>query len=285
MIQGAIQHDIRQGVAMQRTRGRAFLSVAPRRGQNRLIDLFQSGSAKVMLPSAEGTSPEAIFLNTSGGLTSGDDLHFGMSVGGDGALIAVTQTAERAYLAQSGPARLTVRADVAANARLDWLPQETILFQGADLLRDTRIDLGLGARVVLVEMIVLGRRAMGEVVSNARMMDRRQVTVRGRPLWMEAQELTPETVARTRTSAALGPAHVFATLALCGPGTEAAAEGLQSQPLPDGVTAAASGWNGRTILRATATELWPLKLYLGQMIARLTGRPLPRVWQLQGALA
>ncbi|OZA09842.1 MAG: hypothetical protein B7Y02_11555 [Rhodobacterales bacterium 17-64-5] len=248
MIQGALQHDKTQPVAMQRARGSASLAVARLRGQSRLVDLYQSGSAKVMLPHSHGDAPEAVFLNTSGGLTSGDDLQFAMSVGPGAALTATTQTAERAYLATGGPARMTVRADVAAAARLDWLPQETILFQGAHLLRDTRIDLGTGARLILVEIVVLGRRAMGEVVTHAGLTDRRQVTVNGRPLWFEAQELSPETV-------------------------------------PDGVSAAASGWNGRTLLRATATDLWALKLYLGQAVARLTGRPLPRVWQLQGALS
>lgn len=269
---------------MQRAQGRAFLSVARSRGESRLTDLFQSGSAKVMLPHSQGDRPEAIFLNTSGGLTSGDDIQFAMSVGAGAALTATTQTAERAYLAQGGPARMSVQADVAANGRLDWLPQETILFQGANLSRDTRVDLGPDSQVLLVEIVVLGRRAMGEVVTQARLTDRRQVTMKGRPLWIEAQELTPEILGRTGSSAVLGPAHVFATVAMCGPGTEAAADGLQSIRLPDSVTAAASGWNGRTLLRATATDLWPLKLYLGQVIARLTGRPLPRVWQLQGAV-
>jgi len=284
MIHNTFQHTSVQGVAMQRAQGRAFLSVARSRGESRLTDLFQSGSAKVMLPHSQGDRPEAIFLNTSGGLTSGDDIQFAMSVGAGAALTATTQTAERAYLAQGGPARMSVQADVAANGRLDWLPQETILFQGANLSRDTRVDLGPDSQVLLVEIVVLGRRAMGEVVTQARLTDRRQVTMKGRPLWIEAQELTPEILGRTGSSAVLGPAHVFATVAMCGPGTEAAADGLQSIRLPDSVTAAASGWNGRTLLRATATDLWPLKLYLGQVIARLTGRPLPRVWQLQGAV-
>lgn len=285
MIQGAIKYGKVQAIAMQRARGNACLSVARLRGQTRLIDLFQSGSAKVMLPHTQGDCPEAIFLNTSGGLTSGDDLQFAMSVGEGAALTATTQTAERAYLAQGGPAHMSVRADVAAHARLDWLPQETILFQGADLSRHTQINLGTGAAAILVEIVVLGRRAMGEVVTEARLTDRREISVNGRPLWFEAQELTPETFWRTGSGAVLGSAHVFATLAFCGPGAETAAEPLRGQPVPDGVTAAASGWNGRTLLRATATDLWALKLYLGQMVARLTCRPLPRVWQLQGALS
>lgn len=282
MILRAINQGRTEPVALQRAQGRACLSVGLARGQSRLVDLSQSGAARIMLPNVAGPRPEAIFLNTSGGLTSGDRIAFAMSVDAGAALTATTQTAERAYLAPSGPARLTVRADVGARAVLDWLPQETILFQGADFRRETCIDLSPGAQCLLVEIVALGRRAMGEVVTLARLVDRRTVTARGRLLHIEALDLSPEALARAATPAMLGPAHAFASLALCGPGTEAAAEAVRALPMPEGVTAAASGWNGRTLLRATATDLWPLKLYLGRVIARLTDRPLPRVWQMQG---
>jgi urease accessory protein len=282
MIQGALQKGSIGPVAPQRAEGRAFLSVGLSRGASRLIDLSQSGAARIMLPSVAGPRPEAVFLNTSGGLTSGDRIEFSMSVAGGAALTATTQTAERAYLAPAGPARLRVTADVGPGAALDWLPQETILFQGAGLSRETRIDLGPDARCLLVEIVVLGRRAMGEVVTHARLLDRRTVTAQGRCLHVEALDLSPEGLARAASPAMLGPAHVCASLALCGSGTEAAAEALRVLPVPEGVIAATSGWNGRTLLRATATDLWPLKIYLGRVIARLTDRPLPRVWQMQG---
>lgn len=282
MIQGAVQKGRAEPVAMQRAQGSAFLSVGISRGASRLIDLSQSGAARIMLPRVAGSHPEVVFLNTSGGLTSGDRIAFAMSVDAGAAMTATTQTAERAYLAPTGPARLTVRAGVATGAALDWLPQETILFQGADLRRETRVDLGPGARCLLIENVVLGRRAMGEVLTNARLSDRRTVTAQGRHLHFEALDLSPEALARAASPAMLGPAHAFASLALCGPGTEAAADALRALPMPEGVTAAASGWNGRTLLRATATDLWPLKLYLGRVITHLTDRPLPRVWQMQG---
>lgn len=282
MILGAVDHQSAKPATLQRAQGRAFVSVGLSRGQSRLVDLAQAGSARIMLPRTLGPRPEAVFLNTAGGLTSGDRLAFAMSVQEGAALTATTQTAERAYLAVDGPARLTIRADVAAGAALDWLPQETILFQGADLCRDTQIDLGPGASCLLVEIVTLGRRAMGEVVTRAHLMDRRTVTAQGRPLHIEAVRLTPETLRDAGSPALLADAAAFASLALCGAGAEAAVEGLRALPRPDGVRAAVSGWNGRCLLRATGTDLWPLKIYLGRVMARLTDRPLPRVWQMQG---
>ena len=99
MIQGAIHQERSGPVAMQRARGHAFLSVALSRGASRMVDLAQSGSARIMLPHLPGPRPEAVFLNTSGGLTSGDVLDFGMSVADGARLTATTQTAERAYRA------------------------------------------------------------------------------------------------------------------------------------------------------------------------------------------
>ncbi|WP_430464931.1 urease accessory protein UreD [Tabrizicola sp.] len=296
MILGVVDHQGAKPAALQRAQGRALVSVGLSRGQSRLVDLAQAGSARVMLPRSLGPRPEAVFLNTAGGLTSGDRLGFAMSVGAGAALTATTQTAERAYLAVDGPARLTIRAEVAAGATLDWLPQETILFQGSDLSRETQIDLGPGASCLLVEIVTLGRRAMGEVVTKAQLTDRRTVTAQGQPLHIEALRLTPESLRDAGSPAVLGSnsglaggglaggglAHVFASLGLCGAGAEAAVEALRALPRPEGVRAAVSGWNGRCLLRATGTDLWPLKLYLGRVMARLTDRPLPRVWQMQG---
>lgn len=285
MIQTAIHGVGTDAQGHERSRGRASLAVGIARGQSRLADLSQSGAARIMLPRIAGPRPEAVFLNTSGGLTSGDRLAFAMAVDAGAALTATTQTAERAYLAPTGPATLTITADVGAGAALDWLPQETILFQGADLLRETAIDLHPEATCLLVEIVVLGRHAMGETVTRARLRDRRIVTCKGRPFHAETLVLTPEVLASAGSGAILGPARVYASLALSGAGVEAAVEAIRDFPRPEGVVAAASGWNGRLLLRATASDLWPLKLYLGRVIARLTGRPLPRVWQMQGIVA
>ena len=246
----------------------------------RLADLRQEGSARAMLPRSAPERPDVVFLNTSGGLTSGDRIGFSLDLGDGARVTATTQTAERAYLAPEGPARLRVSLGAGVGADLVWLPQETILFEGSSLERETVVDLQDGAGCLLLEMVVLGRRAMGERPKAARLSDRRRVTMGGRPFWVEQLRLEPG--AATDGPAVLGGGSAFATLAFCGPGREAAVNALRAVPVPEGVTAAVSGWNGRCLLRAVAAEPWALKLYLGAAMARLTGRPLPRVWQMQG---
>jgi urease accessory protein len=266
----------------QRAFGQAMVRFAPGGAVVRLADLRQEGSARVMLPRSALDCPEVVFLNTSGGLTSGDRIGFALALEDGARAQATTQTAERAYLALQGPAALTVSMQAGVGADLVWAPQETILFEGANLDRRTEVDLAIGAGVLLLEMVVLGRRAMGERPRAARLLDRRRVSLRGRPLWVENLALDQDALALADGAAVLGGAAAFATLAVCGQGREAAVDALRQVPVPDGVQAGVSGWNGRSLLRAVAAEPWPLKLYLGAALARLTGRPLPRVWQMQG---
>lgn len=266
----------------QRAFGQAFVRLGLRGSVTRLADLRQEGSARSMLPRSAPDCPEVVFLNTSGGLTSGDRIGFSLALGDGAKVQATTQTAERAYLALEGPAQLTVTMTAGAGADLVWAPQETILFEGSDLERRTEIDLGEGTSCLLSEMVVLGRRAMGESPRTARLADRRGVTVRGRPLWVEQLRLDEGALALANGAAVLHGGAAFATLAFCGQGREAAVDAVRAVPVPESVTAAVSGWNGRCLMRAVAAEPWPLKVYLGAVLARLTGRPLPRVWQMQG---
>jgi urease accessory protein len=269
-------------IQTERAFGQAAVSLARSGPVTRLVDLRQEGSARAMLPRSAPDRPEVVFLNTAGGLTSGDRIGFALTLGSGAQVQATTQTAERAYLAREGPANLTVTITAGAGAELAWLPQETILFEGANLERRTEISLGEGASCLMLEMVVLGRRAMGERPALARLTDRRKVTLRGRPLWVEQLQLDEAALANSGGAAVLGGGSAFATLALCGQGSEVAVEALRDIAVPAGIHVGISGWNGRCLLRAVAAEAWPLKQYLGAVMARLTGRPLPRVGQMQG---
>lgn len=147
--------------SMQRSHGTAHLSFRADGARIALGDLRQQGSAKVLLPHV-GAVPEAVFLNTSGGITGGDRLRYGLDLGAGVRAVATTQTAERAYRASAGVGRMEVALTVGAGGWLDWLPQETILFQGSALHRETMVDLAGAAGCLVLESVVLGRAAMGE---------------------------------------------------------------------------------------------------------------------------
>ncbi|WP_425053589.1 urease accessory protein UreD [Psychromarinibacter sp. S121] len=265
---------------MQRARGRAAVSFAMDRGRVRLKDLHQSGSAKAMLPRVHSETPEVVFLNTAGGLTGGDDMRFSLDVGAGCRVTATTQTAERAYAASAGHASLDVDIRAGAGASVDWLPQETILFQRSALHRRTRIALEGDATCLTVETLVLGRAAMGETLTTLDVTDRREVTRDGAPVLLEPLRLTDAALAAGPGHAVLGGARALATVALVAKGAEDALSRVRAVLDADGVEAAASGWDGKCVVRALAQDGFPLRRLVAQVLMTLRPGPLPRVWQI-----
>lgn len=265
----------------ERNHGRASVVIDRRAGRNRLSDLAQRGSGKAFLPRVAGYVPQVVFLNTSGGLTDGDRLAYDLRIGPGAAVQGTTQTAERAYAGRGAPARVEVNITAGAGATVDWLPQETILFEDAWLDRETRVNLAPDAACLMAEAVVLGRRAMGEAPRAARLTDRRMVLREGRPIWAEAIRITPDWLHRASSPACLGEARAFAVIALIAPGAETAVGRLRAVPVLAGVTAAVSGWDGRCILRLAAPDGWPMKIQMARLV-RTLGRCVPRVWQVTG---
>lgn len=268
---------------MQRSRGAARIAVGLRGGRPSVRQLHQSGSAKVFLP-RPGTDG-AIFLNTSGGLTGGDQLGYALDLMPGLRFCATTQTAERAYASQGPEACVDVRLQVGAGSHLDWLPQETLLYEHSAIRRETRVDLGDGASVLLCEMIVLGRHAMGENPVDLRLHDRRMVYRGERCVWADSLAINAEALARRDGSAVMAQARCHAVVALIGRGAEDAAGPLRPHLMAEGCDAALSGWNGRLILRLTSRDSWPMKRQLARILTQLRDRPLPRAWQMNGDIA
>ncbi|HSF64891.1 MAG TPA: urease accessory protein UreD [Paracoccaceae bacterium] len=265
-------------VLMQRSRGRAVVALS---GTGRVERLHQSGSAKAILPRTHGAPPEVVFLNTSGGLTGGDRLDLSLVLAPGLRATATTQTAERAYDAGTGiPARVEVALTVGAGGFVDWLPQETILFENAALERAVTVDLGPGAGCLFLESVVLGRRAMGEDLRRLRFLDRRTVRRAGRPVWAEPLALDGARLARADGTAMLGGARAFATLALVADGAEARLDALRAVLDEPGVEAGASAFDGKCICRMLAADGWPLRRQVARALAVLRPGPLPRVWQI-----
>ncbi|WP_371153744.1 urease accessory protein UreD [Jannaschia sp. 2305UL9-9] len=255
---------------MQRVHGGASVRMT-RAG---LADLRQRGSAKAMLPRTDDPDPEVVFLNTAGGVTGGDRLDYALSVGAQARVTGATQTAERAYRAVGDdPGIVTTRLSVGTGARLDWLPQEVILFEGAHLRRVTEVELAGDAMFLGVESVVLGRAAHGEILRDARLDDIRTIRRDGRLVHQEHLALSADALA---DDAALGGARAMATLTLVGQGV-----GDALGPLRDtlGADGHASAMDGRLIARLMAADAAPLRRALIRAIVTLRGRPVPRVWQ------
>ncbi|MEL7345179.1 MAG: urease accessory protein UreD [Pseudomonadota bacterium] len=272
MYDGALQ-------TMQRADGAATVRFAGAGADTRLADLAQRGAAKAMLPRTHTCVPEVVFLNTAGGLTGGDRLTYTLDLPDGGMATAATQTAERIYDAGGGVARMDVSLSLGDGARLDWLPQETILFDSCALERETTVTLGADATYLGIETLVLGRKAMGEVVRSVSLKDRRRVLRGGVPVVIEPLALEADALAGDGP-AVLGGATVQSTLLFVGPGAEDAIGPVRAVLDESGVRAAASAWNGRLVVRLLGADSWPVRRVAARILTVLRKDPLPRVWQL-----
>lgn len=275
------QIDINRATPLpQRAQG-AMRLVAKRRGaQSVIADLRQQGALKALFPRCSGDALDCVFLNTAGGLTGGDRMALDVVAGAGAHVVLSSQAAERGYAALDDQvAKVDVTLQVAQDARIDWLPQETILFNGSRLDRVTRIDLAPGAGCLMLETVVLGRAAMGETVTRLALNDRREIFQAGRPVMVEALRLTD--AALLSGPAGLAGMRAFATLAMVGGGAGDLLDAVRAVLDEPGVAAAASAPEGRLMLRMMAQDGWPLRRQIVRALAVLRrGRPLPRVWQM-----
>ncbi|WP_439138864.1 urease accessory protein UreD [Roseicyclus sp.] len=264
-------------IVMQRVKGRAGAVFGP---EGRLARLWQSGSAKAILPRMHGRAAEVVFLNTAGGLTGGDHLDYKLDLAAGACAVGTTQTAERAYLSRTGMAQVDVSLTLGAGARLHWLPQEMILFEGAAIARNLRVEMAGDAELAILETLVLGRAAMGERLRQIYLRDRREVIRDGRRVMHEAIALDDDDLIRPG-AAGLGDAIAVATLALFAPDAEDRLAALRAVlPVEGPVRAAASAWDGRIVARFMAPAAWPLRQAVARAVASVTGGALPRVWQI-----
>ncbi|QIG49528.1 urease accessory protein UreD [Nordella sp. HKS 07] len=263
---------------LQRVEAEGRLAVK-RAARGSVIDrLYQSGAAKIRFPSpSDKTVCEAVLINTAGGLTGGDRLYWILHAGTATKLVCTSQACERIYRSRdSEPARLSVRISVGDNARLDWLPQETILFDGCALERSFDADLAPSASLLIVEAFVFGRTAMGEIVNQADVKDRWTVRRGGQLVFADAVRFTGNDVDnRLRRRAVAKGDRALATVALIAPNAERYLS-LIREEFPD---IACSAFAGKLLARMTATGAQDLRRVLIPLAEKLSnGNALPKVW-------
>ncbi|MGC8469001.1 MAG: urease accessory protein UreD, partial [Acetobacteraceae bacterium] len=216
---------------LERARGRLRVGVERRRGASVLAGLYQEGCLKVRFPRAEAVdSLSLVLMNNSGGVAPGDDLATGITLGPGAAATVVSAGAERFYRGRAGEACAVVRNRLvlAAGAALEWLPQESILFDGAALDRTLSVEMAEGARLLAVESLLFGRAAMGETLRAQHLVDRLHIRRAGRLVCHDAVRLEGAASAHLARPAIAGGAGAAAALVLAAPDTDALLEPLRA---------------------------------------------------------
>ena len=253
-------------VRHQRSEGSILLST----GATGLRRMREDGAAKVRLPI---NSTDAILINTGGGLAGGDRFRFDITVETQGQLTVTSQAAERVYRTLGPPATVDVSLKAEAGTSLIWLPQETILFDGAALVRNIEAELATDAQFLAVESVVLGREASDETVTNASLRDRWRIRQAGKLIF--ADDLAFDG-APPASLATLGEARAFATVVLVDRQAEDLVERVRAEI---GGTGSASAWSGKLVARICARDGFMLRKSLIPALSVLNGGgALPKTW-------
>lgn len=128
-------------------------------------------------------------LHTAGGIVGGDRLSLNICLEAQAKALITTAAAGRVYRTNGLAARQTIQMQVADGACLEWLPQETIVFDGAIYRQDLRVDLAPKASWLGWEMTRFGRSARGERFLQGDWRSHAEVWQQGRPLWIDRQWL------------------------------------------------------------------------------------------------
>ncbi len=237
----------------------------------------QSGALKLVFPRRHGVDDvEAVAVNSAGGITGGDRFFLTANVGAGAHLRLTTQAAERVYRAQSGSGQISTQITVGQGAKLHWLPQETILFEGGALRRRFAVDMAQDAQFLLVEPLVFGRQAMGEDLSRFLLDDRIIVRRAGLPLYLDGTRLT--TGAQLQRGAQVGGARAAAQVVMVGPMAAASLPVVRSQ-LPATAGASLIG-DDLLVVRMLAADSFALRQDLLPILDHLTDNQLPTSWRL-----
>jgi len=272
--------DVSRFDQLQRAVGILQVSFRKNGSQTTLQDLRQEGSLKVRFPRPEkGELLQVVTLNTAGGITGGDIFQSSFLLEEGSAATITTQAPERIYRALpfSPPASVRHSVTLGPGAMVEWLPQETILFNGAFLRRQLSVTLAADSCFLGVEAIIFGRTQRGEKVASGFLSDTVRIVREGALLLHDAIHLNgPIAEILARPAVANGGVAV-ATLWFVSPDAAAALEAVRAVLKEE--DSGASVWNNILVTRLVAREGAELRARVISLLQVLRkGEKLPRVW-------
>lgn len=276
----AAREPVPQAMSQPRAIGAGRLSVcADDAGVTRLKDLRQSGSMRLVFPQTYAPHAEVVIVNTAGGITGGDRFSLDVEVQAGAQLNLTTQAAERAYRAQ--PSEVGEVANtllVRDGGRLNWLPQELILFDRSALRRRLDVTLEGDARLLMVEPVVFGRAAMPEVLRDVMFRDRIAIHRDARPIYLDGLDLSADATAHLARSCIANGAGAMASVVLAAPEAQSHLSAVRALLPP---TAGAS-LLARDVLvvRLLARDSFELRRSLVPLLEQLLTTDLPTSWRL-----
>jgi urease accessory protein len=266
-------------------RARGALAAGFRRvgARTEVVGPHETGGYRLRLPRSHGGPCEAVIVNTGGGMAGGDRADFAFAAEAAAAVTLTTTAAEKVYRgAEAGgteaETRIAVALTLGVGASLDWLPQETILFDGARLQRRLDVDMAEDADLLLAETLVFGRLGMGERMGSGRIRDRWRLKRGGRLVLAEELDLEGDVAGLLDRPALGGGARASATVVWATARAEGSLESARAALDRAEIAGGASAWNGMLVARAVSPSPRALRAAIVDLLSGLRGRALPRLW-------
>ena len=267
---------------LQRSRGRLRVCIMRRGPESVLADLYQEGCLKARFPrTSPGAPVSVVLLNSAGGVVPGDRLDQVLTLEAGTEASVVSAGAERFYRGLRGdaPAQVRTTLTLGAGATLEWLPQESILFDATALDRTLAIDMEEDARLLAVEALLFGRAAMGEALHRIQLVDRLRIRRAGRLVWQDAVRLSGDAAALMQHPATGGGAAAVAGIVFTAPEATARLEALRNAMAAAGYDAGVTCRDGVLFARLVARDGAVLRERIAAALAVLRTEPdLPRNW-------
>lgn len=271
-----------------RVHGIARLRYERRGASTRLIDLYHRDPMRFLFPHVSGDEAStAVLVTTSGGLVGGDRLCIGVEIGEWADTLVLTQAAEKVYGSGGPDCTVDGRFRVGPKGCLEWLPQETILFQNARLRRSTCIDVAAGGRFLGGEILVFGRSSRGESFTRGLLRERWDVRREGQLRWVDALRLEEESLSALSATAGLAGARAYAMMVYAADDAGAWLDVARDlRPTDPQIRCAATVVREVLVIRWLASDAFLLRRAYGRFWAAFRsaafGRPerLPRLWDI-----
>jgi urease accessory protein len=274
------------------TEGVAEIRFARRDGVTRLAQLYQRDPLRVLFPvPARGDPPVAVIVTTSGGLVAGDRLDIRVELAPGAAAHVTASAAEKVYRSTGRTTSIKQTFSIGPGAVLEFLPPETILFDGARLQRETTVDLAPGSAFLGGDIVVFGRRARGERFARGFLHEVWELRCDGNLAWGDALHLEADIGQIIDDPACFDGAAAFATMILSPPREDArslleTARLVQSSSARTGLRAGATTIAGLVIARWLAADAAVLRGAYADLACHFRsaalGLPdrLPQVWHV-----
>jgi urease accessory protein len=270
--------------------GAAEIELARKGEATRLTHLYQHDPLRVLFPTPDpGDAALAVLVTTSGGLVAGDRISIDVRVGPGAVAHVTTSAAEKVYRSTGATTQIAQSITVGPGACLEYLPQETILFDSARLRRHTIVNVAPGAGFLGGGMIVFGRRARGEGFTGSLLHERLEIGCDRALAWGDALHLDGDVARLMADPACLAGAAACATLVLVPPRGDPVrfvepARGVQRQLAAPGLRAGVTAVNGVAVTRWLSADAAVLRrafvdlaCHWRQAALGLPAR-LPRLW-------